>query len=83
MSILQIRFETGGSDFEVLEMTPPKRVRWKCVAGSEQWIDTRVHFDIKEEDGEMVLVFAHRGWREETPLEHLVGVLLDWIKQPA
>ena len=35
-NVLQFRFETGGSDFEVLELTPPKRVRWKCVAGPEQ-----------------------------------------------
>ena len=67
---LQFRFETGGSDFQVLELTSPKRVRWKCVAGPDQWIDTRVYFDIVQEDGETILLFKHCGWREETEFMH-------------
>ena len=69
-NVLQFRFETGGSDFEVLELTPPKRVRWKCVAGPEQWVDTRVYFDIIQEEGETILLFKHCGWRDETEYMH-------------
>jgi uncharacterized protein YndB with AHSA1/START domain len=68
--VLQFRFAPGGSDFEVLELTRPKRVRWKCVAGPEQWIDTRVYFDIMQEEGETILLFKHCGWREETEYMH-------------
>jgi len=69
-SILQFRFGNGGPDFEVLELTPPTRVRWKCVAGPEEWIDTRIHFDISQQDGETVLLFSHCGWREEAEFMH-------------
>ena len=31
-SVLQFRFGKGGPDFQVLELAPPTRVRWKCVA---------------------------------------------------
>jgi len=69
-NVLQFRFETGGPDFEVLKLTYPTRVRWKCVAGLDQWIDTRVYFDIVHEDGETVLLFKHCGRHEEMEFMH-------------
>ena len=33
VNILQFRFGKGVPDFQVQELTPPTRVRWKCVAG--------------------------------------------------
>ena len=63
--ILQFRFGKEGPDFEVLELTPSTRVRWKCVAGAQEWIDTCIQFDINSQEGETVLRFKHCGWREE------------------
>lgn len=68
--VLQFRFGNGGPDFRVLELSPPARVRWKCVAGPEEWIDTHIHFDISQHHGEAVLLFRHCGWREETGFMH-------------
>ena len=59
-SVLQFRFGKGGPDFQVLELAPPTRVRWKCVAGPEEWIDTRIHFDISQQDGETCLLYTSR-----------------------
>ena len=53
-----------------LVMTPPKRVRWKCVASPDQWIDTHVYSDIVQENGETELLFKHCGWREEPEFMH-------------
>ena len=39
-TVLQFRFAEGGPDFEVLELTPFSRVRWKCAAGPPEWLDT-------------------------------------------
>lgn len=69
-SVLQFRFGKGGPDFQVLELAPPTRVRWKCVAGLEEWIDIRIHFDISQQDGETVLLFKHCGWRAEVEFMH-------------
>jgi len=68
--VLQFRFGTGGPDFEVLELTPLARVRWKCVAGPSEWIDTRISLDIREHEGETVVLFRHAGWREEGEFMH-------------
>lgn len=68
--VLEFRFEKGGPDFEVLELTPRSRVRWKCVAGPPEWIDSHINFDISEQDGETVLLFKHCGWRAEVEFMH-------------
>jgi len=69
-SILQLRFGKGGPDFQILELSPPTRVRWKCMTGPAEWIDTHIHFDIRQQDGEIVLLFKHCGWREEVEFMH-------------
>ncbi len=39
--------------------------------GPGQRIDTRVYFDIMQEDGETILLFKHCGWREEEEIEFM------------
>jgi uncharacterized protein YndB with AHSA1/START domain len=46
------------------ELKPNERVAWTCVAGSEEWNETKITFDLSEENGETVVRFGHRGWRE-------------------
>jgi uncharacterized protein YndB with AHSA1/START domain len=47
-------------------LDPGKRVAWTCVGGSEEWLGTTITFDLSEENGETVVRFGHRGWREPT-----------------
>ena len=61
---LQFRFGQGGPDMKVVGLNPNKNVKWKCVSGPEEWVDTDLTFDLKEEDGETVLLFGHRKWKE-------------------
>jgi uncharacterized protein YndB with AHSA1/START domain len=66
---IQFRFsadgaEIGGFDMQVLELEPGKRVLWQVVDGPAEWIDTRIGFDLKQEDGYTVVLFKHEGWRE-------------------
>jgi hypothetical protein len=68
--ILQFRFGERGSDFEVLEMVPNKRVVWKCLSGPAEWIDTRIEFEIEKSGNESILLFKHSGWRAEIEFMH-------------
>jgi uncharacterized protein YndB with AHSA1/START domain len=66
---IQFRFsadgaEIGGFDMQVLELESGKRVLWQVVDGPAEWIDTRIGFDLKQEDGYTVILFKHEGWRE-------------------
>ena len=65
--ILAFRFGGGGPDMSV-EMATQSEVIWKCIAGPEEWLGTTIEFRFqKNEGGNTVLYFSHRGWAEETP----------------
>ena len=56
--------EKGRMDLEVLELSPPKEVRWRVTEGPPEWLGTDVTFSLSQEDECTVLLFGHRNWRE-------------------
>src|SRR5258705_299770 len=46
--VLQFRFEAGGIDMKVLELHPDKSVLWQVVDGPEEWIGTKVSFELRQ-----------------------------------
>jgi len=56
----------GQIDMEVRVLAPPKTVRWRCTGGIPEWIGTDVSFQLSEEEGQTILLFGHRNWREAT-----------------
>ena len=55
----------GGFDMDVLELSPGDKVRWQVKDGPPEWIGTRIEFALSRQDGFTVVMFSHRGWREE------------------
>jgi uncharacterized protein YndB with AHSA1/START domain len=70
---LQFRFKAGGFDMKVLELDPGKRVFWQVVEGPEEWIGTKVSFDLRQEDGYTIVLFKHQGWKEPVEFMHHCG----------
>ena len=68
--VLQFRFKAGGFDMKVLELQPGKRVLWQVVEGPEEWIGTKVAFDLKQDDGYTTVLFKHQGWKEPVEFMH-------------
>jgi len=68
--VLQFRFGAGGFDMKVLELRPAKRVLWQVVEGPEEWIGTRIRFDLDQRDDWTILLFKHEGWREPVEFMH-------------
>jgi uncharacterized protein YndB with AHSA1/START domain len=68
--ILTFRFGTAGCDMEVLELNPAKRVLWQFIDGPEEWVGTRISWDLKQEDGYTIVLFKHQGWREPGEFMH-------------
>jgi len=62
------RTETGDIKgkmvMEVQELIPDKTVKWACVDGPDEWIRTEITFDLSEQDGQIIIIFGHRNWRE-------------------
>jgi uncharacterized protein YndB with AHSA1/START domain len=68
--VIQFRFGAGGFDMKVLELQPAKRVLWEVVDGPQEWIGTKVSWDLKQEDSYTIVLFKHQGWREPVEFMH-------------
>jgi hypothetical protein len=68
--VLQFRFGAGGFDMKVLELDPSKRVLWQVIDGPEEWIGTKIGFDLKQEGDWTIVLFKHQGWKEPVEFMH-------------
>jgi uncharacterized protein YndB with AHSA1/START domain len=78
-----LRFFFGGPEpaavMEVIDLAPPQHVAWQCVQGPDEWVGTRLTFELKpaeDRDGETVLLFTHADWRE--PIEFMYHCSTKW-----
>ena len=67
---LQFRFGDGGFDMKVIELQPGKRVLWKVVDGPEEWLGTKINFDLKQNGDWTTVLFKHQGWKEPVEFMH-------------
>jgi uncharacterized protein YndB with AHSA1/START domain len=68
-----IRFRFGGNngfDMKVLEADPSGRVRWEVVAGPEEWVGTKIGWQLRQEGDYTMVLFKHEGWREPVEFMH-------------
>jgi hypothetical protein len=56
----------GNMVMEVQDLNAPRTVRWRCIGGPAEWIGTDVAFQLTEQDGQTIVQFSHRNWREES-----------------
>lgn len=56
--------EKGRMAFEFVKLAPNSGVSWRFTSGPEEWIGTDVTFDLSEQDGQTLITFGHRNWRE-------------------
>ena len=68
--VIDFHFGPGDINMKVIDLEPAERVVWEVVGGPEEWIGTTVSFDIAQDGDWTMLVFAHRGWREQVPFMH-------------
>jgi uncharacterized protein YndB with AHSA1/START domain len=54
----------GRMVMEVQELGDNKNVHWRCVEGPEEWLGTDITFQLSEQDGQTIVLFGHRNWRE-------------------
>ena len=49
---------------------------WRIASGADEWVDTRVRFDLSQVDGYTVVRFGHNGWAE--PGEFMAHCSTKW-----
>ncbi|MDH5731167.1 MAG: SRPBCC domain-containing protein [Gammaproteobacteria bacterium] len=67
--VLQFRFNGEGFDMKVMQMDE-RLVKWRCIGGPDEWIDTEIIFDIQVKESGSELFFTHKGWESETPFHY-------------
>jgi uncharacterized protein YndB with AHSA1/START domain len=60
----------GSFQLEIQELDPAGRVRWLVTSGPEEWIGTRISFELKQEGDYTVVLFRHEGWKEPVEFMH-------------
>jgi uncharacterized protein YndB with AHSA1/START domain len=68
--VMRFRFGTGGFDMKVRELGPAKRVLWQVIDGPEEWVGTKISFDLKQNDDWTIVLFKHEGWKEPVEFMH-------------
>jgi uncharacterized protein YndB with AHSA1/START domain len=68
--------EIGAFDMEVLELSQDERVRWRVIAGPQEWLGTEVEFSLSRQDDYTIVLFGHRHWRE--PVEFMAHCSMKW-----
>jgi uncharacterized protein YndB with AHSA1/START domain len=69
----EIHFQFGDRgfvDMKVLALEPDKRVLWEVVRGPEEWIGTKISFDLKQEGEQATVLFKQQGWKEPVEFMH-------------
>ena len=74
--VLQFRFGAGGFDMKVLDLHPARRVLWQVVDGPDEWIGTKISFELDQRDDWTIVLFKHEGWRE--PIEFMHHCSTKW-----
>jgi hypothetical protein len=68
--IIEFRFPGGGFDMSVVALEPGRRVLWRVIEGPEEWIGTRISFDIRQEEDWTIVLFKHLDWRDPVDFMH-------------
>lgn len=51
---------------EVTRLNPEGHVNWYCVEGADEWVGTKLSFDLTHKDHETVVLFTHADWRDQS-----------------
>ena len=72
--VLQFRFklkdDAGAIGMKVLELHPARHVLWQVVDGPEEWVGTKISWELKQEDDWSIVLFKHQGWKEPVEFMH-------------
>jgi uncharacterized protein YndB with AHSA1/START domain len=66
----QLKVGAGAIDMKVLELQPARSVLWQVVAGPEEWIGTKVSWELRQEGDWIIVLFKHQGWKEAVEFMH-------------
>ena len=64
-TIVQFRFGNSGPDMKIKNVIAGKRIEWECIDGPEDWVGTKLFFDLEQHGDKSILHFGQTGWKNE------------------
>jgi hypothetical protein len=64
--VLRFNFNDSFHEMKVILLEKDKHVRWECIQGPPEWLETIVDFFIEDNVKKCTLQFAHNGFKEHT-----------------
>jgi len=52
--------------FKIIELKENSKIVWECLASDEEWVGTKVSFELTENDNITTVVLKHFDWKERT-----------------
>ena len=52
--------------FRIVELVENSKIVWECIASDEEWVGTKVSFELSEKDNVTTITLKHYHWRELT-----------------
>ena len=55
-------------EMKILSLEKDKVVEWECIHGDDQWLGTKIRFELHPKDDSTDIKFYHTGWVDKTDL---------------
>jgi uncharacterized protein YndB with AHSA1/START domain len=68
--------ELGAFGMKILDLDPAARVAWQVATGPEEWVGSKIHFELKQAGDFTIVLFRHEGWKE--PVEFMYHCSTKW-----
>ena len=67
-------------DMRVTGLEPGEKVEWECTQGDEQWLGTKIRFELYPKDGSVDVKFYHSNWSGQTDLFGICNYHWGWSR---
>lgn len=62
--------DRGRIEMKVVELVPNRRVLWQVTGGPQDWIGSKVSFDLSQDGDHTAILFKHAGWAAPSEFMH-------------
>ena len=66
----EVVFGNDALEIRVFELESPTGLVWEVTRGPAEWIGTLITWELRAEDDQTTILFAHRHWREQVEFMH-------------
>lgn len=67
--VIEFRFSKDyKKGMKIISLDENKKVEWECIEGDDQWLGTKIKFELIQKEGSTDVKFYHTAWKEVSDL---------------